>query len=147
MDNLSYVKEHLLHPAGIDDAFLMQSLALLQERKLDFGDIFFEHEVSESFRLSEGIIKHGNYNILAGVGVRAQVGDKTGFAFADAIDQGAILDACKAARSISRGQQCAGVNVTPTPLKALAVKPLYVQDNPLESLTRNDKIALMQEAL
>lgn len=100
MDNLSYVKEHLLHPAGIDDTFLMQSLALLQERKLDFGDIFFEHEVSESFRLSEGIIKHGNYNILAGVGVRAQIGDKTGFAFADAIDQNAILDACRAARSL-----------------------------------------------
>ena len=146
MDNLSYVKEHLLHPAGIDDTFLMQSLALLQERKLDFGDIFFEHEVSESFRLSEGIIKHGNYNILAGVGVRAQIGDKTGFAFADAIDQNAILDACRAARSISRGHDCLKANVTPEHLKALQVKPLYVQDNPLDSLTREAKIALMQKA-
>lgn len=143
MDNLSYVKEHLLHPAGIDDAFLRQSLTLLQERQLDFGDIFFEHEVSESFRLSEGIIKHGNYNILAGVGVRAQIGEKTGFAYADAIEPQAILDACQAARSISRGHNCERVAIA---LNPLAVKPLYVQDNPLDSLSRDDKIALMRKA-
>ena len=81
MDNLAYVKDYLLKKAGIDDAFLAQCMALLQERKLDFGDLFFEHSVSESFYLEEGIIKEGAYRISSGAGVRGLVGEKTGFAY------------------------------------------------------------------
>lgn len=146
MDNLAYVKEHLLHPADIDEAFIAQCLALFKERHLDFGDIFFEHEVSESFRMSEGIIKSGNYQICAGAGVRGQIGDKTGLAYSDAIDRNAILDACKAARSVSSGHNCIRCDFTPAELKALSLKPLYVQDNPLDSLSRDAKIQLLKRA-
>lgn len=143
MDNLAFVKEYLLKKAGIDDAFLAESLAVLQERKLDFGDIFFEHTVSESFYLEEGIVKDGSYRISSGVGVRGLSGEKTGFAFSDVIEKNAILDACRAARTISNGHSMspAGINLTPNHLR-----PLYVQDNPLESFTRDQKIALMNRA-
>lgn len=143
MDNLAYVKDYLLKKAGIDDAFLAQCMALLQERKLDFGDLFFEHSVSESFYLEEGIIKEGAYRISSGAGVRGLVGEKTGFAYTDVIDKSAILDACKAARTISAGHSMSahGINLTNNRLA-----PLYVQDNPLESLTREQKIALMNKA-
>lgn len=143
MDNLAYVKDYLLKKAGIDDAFLAQCMALLQERKLDFGDLFFEHSVSESFYLEEGIIKEGAYRISSGAGVRGLVGEKTGFAYTDVIDKNAILDACKAARTISAGHSMStqGINLTNNSLA-----PLYVQDNPLESLTREQKIALMNKA-
>lgn len=143
MDNLAYVKDYLLKKAGIDDAFLAQCMALLQERKLDFGDLFFEHSVSESFYLEEGIIKEGAYRISSGAGVRGLVGEKTGFAYTDVIDKNAILDACKAARTISAGHSMStqGINLTNNRLA-----PLYVQDNPLESLTREQKIALMNKA-
>ena len=81
MDNLAYVKEQLLNGAGIDEDFLYQCLGILNERKLDFGDIFFEHEVVESFFLEEGIIKEGAYRISSGVGVRGLIAEKTGFAY------------------------------------------------------------------
>lgn len=143
MDNLAYVKEYLLKKADIDDAFLAQCLAVLQERKLDFGDLFFEQTISESFFLEEGIIKEGSYRISAGCGVRALLGEKTGFAFTDVIDKNAILDAARAARTISAGHNCTQERIV---LSHQKLKPLYVQDNPLESFTREQKIALINRA-
>lgn len=142
MDNLAYVKEHLLNQAGIDEAFLAQCLATLQERKLDFGDIFFEHETIESFYLEEGIIKDGAYRISSGVGVRGLIGEKTGFAYSDVIEKNAVLDACRAARSISGGHNsCGAINMTPRHLK-----PLYVQENPITSLSREEKAQILLKA-
>ena len=143
MDNLAYVKEQLLNGAGIDEDFLYQCLGILNERKLDFGDIFFEHEVVESFFLEEGIIKEGAYRISSGVGVRGLIGEKTGFAYSDVIERNAVLDACRAARSISSGHNMTprGINITPRELK-----PLYVQDNPLLSMSREQKAALLMRA-
>lgn len=142
-DNLAFVTANLLQPAGIDAAFLASALAQLAGRHLDFGDIFFEHTVSESFGLDENIIKGGAFSITSGVGVRGVLGEKCGFAYSDVITPNAVMDACKAARSISSGHNCERVAITP---QGVALKPLYVQDNPLLSLSRAEKIALLQRA-
>ena len=52
-DNLAYVKEHLLHAAGVDESSIAAALALLTERKLDFGDLFFEHNEVKSIVLEK----------------------------------------------------------------------------------------------
>lgn len=145
MDNLTYVKEHLLAKSGIDEAFLAKCLSLLAERKIDFGDLFFESVISESFSLDEGIIKSGAFNITAGVGVRTLLGEKCGFAYSDVIEPNGILEACYAARSISAGHNCKRVAISANNLKAQQLKALYVQDNPLESLGREQKIALLKQ--
>lgn len=145
MDNLTYVKQRLLAESGIDEAFLAQCLALLSERKIDFGDLFFEHVITESFSLDESIIKTGAFSITSGVGVRAILGEKCGFAYSDVIEKNAILEACKAARSITAGHNCERVGVATQPLLAQELKALYSQENPLESLERAQKIALLRE--
>lgn len=144
-DNLAYVKENLLHPAGVDDQVLEQSLLLLQERQLDFGDLFFEHTQSSAITLEDNIIKAASYDINGGVGVRALLGEKCGFAYAMDLNPQALTEACLAARSISQGHSCARVNVS-AGLKPLALKPLYVQDNPLHSLSHSQKVQIVQEA-
>lgn len=145
IDNLTYVKEHLLSKSGIDEAFLAQCLSLLAERKIDFGDLFFEHVISESFGLEEGLVKGGSFSITSGVGVRTILGEKCGFAYSDVIERKAILEACKAARSISSGQNCERVAITADSLQAQHLKALYVQDNPLDSLAREQKIELIKK--
>lgn len=145
MDNLTFVKERLLAKAGIDDSFLAKCLSLLAERQIDFGDLFFEHVISEAFGLEEGIIKGGSFNITSGVGVRTIWGEKCGFAYSDVIEPNAILEACKAARSISSGQNCQRVAIASEHLYAQELKALYVPDNPLESLGRDQKIALLKQ--
>lgn len=145
IDNLTYVKEHLLSKSGIDDAFLAQCLSLLAERRIDFGDLFFEHVIAESFSMDEGLVKGGSFSITSGVGVRTLLGEKTGFAYSDVIEKKVILEACKAARSISSGQNCGRVAIQADELQAQKLKALYVQENPLESLSREQKIEILNK--
>ena len=145
-DNLAYVKEHLLHAAGVDESSIAAALALLTERKLDFGDLFFEHNEVKSIVLDDNIIKGGSFDIAGGVGVRALVGEKCGFAYSMDINAQAIKDACLAARSISQGHNCERLNITPQSLKPLQLKPLYVNDSPFFTLSQEEQVKLLQTA-
>ena len=138
---LNDVSKVLLEPSDLDIAFLDKALKELALRKIDFGDLYFERNISESFFLEEGIVKGGSYDISKGVGVRAVLGEKTGFAYSDVIDKNSILEACRAARSISSGQQCSSVNI----LTPATFANLYVKDNPIDSLPREVKVGLLEK--
>src|SRR3546814_16859393 len=45
------------------------------------ADLYFQGQISESWSLEDGIVKEGSFNLDQGVGVRAQSGEKTGFAY------------------------------------------------------------------
>lgn len=141
IDNFSLVQEQLLHKAGIDEQTIKQSLSLLNERKIDFGDLFFEHTIAEGFSLEEGIVKNGAFSIHSGVGVRAVLGEKCGYAYSDVIAKNALLDACRAARSISHGHSCERACV----LSKQERTPLYVADNPISNISSEQKIALLHK--
>ncbi len=127
--------------SDIDDSVVNKAVALLNERNIDFGDVFFERCVSEGFSLDEGIVKGGSFDISQGVGVRAVVGGKTGFAYSDVLSEKSLKEACIAARSISSTNVESKVNVTPC---LLDNKPLYVSDDPLTSLSRKQKVELLE---
>ena len=71
MDNYEKTKSILWGNSDITQESANKALQLLCERKIDFGDLFFERVVSESFSLEESIVKGGSFNISQGVGVRA----------------------------------------------------------------------------
>lgn len=62
-------------------------------------------------------------------------GKKTGFAYSNAITQDALVQAARAARSISRAGQNGRVQAFSSPV----VSQLYGPDNPLEVLTRAER--------
>lgn len=132
----------ILNEGGVDLDFLNRSLALLNERKIDFGDLFFLHQCKERFTLDESIIKSGSFAIECGLGIRAVVGEKTGFAYSDSVDKDSIVDCIKAARSICSGHNCNGVNATVNYRKT---KPLYSIDDPLISLTKEQKTKILRK--
>jgi TldD protein len=72
--------------------------------------------------------------------VRAQSGEKTGFAYSNAITLEALGAASRAARSISR----AGQNGTVQAFTTQDVAQLYAPDNPLEVLSRAEKVDLLK---
>ena len=74
------------------------------------------------------------------MGVRAQSGEKTGFAYSNAITLEALGAAARAARSISR----AGQNGTVQAFTTQDVAQLYGPDNPLEVLSRAEKVDLLK---
>ncbi|WP_113626503.1 metalloprotease TldD [Pectobacterium peruviense] len=140
--SLSFVSEQLLtaNKLNLDD--LAAVLGSLNERRLDYADLYFQSSYHESWVLEDRIIKDGSYNIDQGVGIRAIDGEKTGFAYADQITLNALHQSAQAARSIVREQ---GTGTART-LGAVSHRALYPTLNPLDSLTREDKIALLQRA-
>lgn len=137
---LEIARRDLLDPAGLTDSHLQRVLGGVLGNSIDNADLYFQSSYSETWVLEDGIIKGGSYNIDRGVGVRAMSGEKTGFAYSDDILLPALDQAAHAARSISQsgGQQA---------VKAWQWSrghDLYLPINPLNSLTENDKIALLQ---
>src|SRR5215467_6521882 len=99
---------------------------LLRPGGLSAADLYFQHSRSESWVLEDGIVKEGNHSIEQGVGVRALSGEKTGFAYSDEIVQ-------------------ASANGTGKPLAVATGRALYPAIDPIETLSSEDKIALLRE--
>ncbi|PLV61514.1 metalloprotease TldD [Erwinia sp. B116] len=137
--SLNLVSEQLLTANNISHSDLFSILGQLSERKLDYADLYFQASYHESWVLEDRIIKDGSYNIDQGVGVRAVSGEKTGFAYADQLTLNALQQSATAARSIVREQG----NGRSHTLGAVLHRPLYPALDPLQSLSREDKIALL----
>src|SRR5690606_32389649 len=101
-DPLSVVERQLLEPAGLELADVDRALGELMAHRLDYGDLYFQSTRYESWSVEDGNVKEGVFSVDQGVGVRAIVGEKTGFAYADQLDVASLLDAAAAARGIAR---------------------------------------------
>ena len=139
-DILGRVSGHLLSPGNLTIEQLPAILGELAGPGIDAADLYFQSQVSESWVLEDGIVKEGSFNLDQGVGVRAQSGEKTGFAYSNAIHAEALSQAARAARSIARAGQQGRVQAFASP----AVVALYAQDNPLEVLERAEKVELLK---
>ncbi|WP_369958777.1 metalloprotease TldD [Pseudomonas benzenivorans] len=137
---LMSVSEHLLSPGGLSLDHLPRVLGELAGPGIDAADLYFQSQVSETWVLEDGIVKEGSFNLDQGVGVRAQSGEKTGFAYSNAITPEALGQAAGAARSIARAGQQGRVLAFSNPL----VSALYAPDNPLDVIDRAQKVELLQ---
>lgn len=124
---------------AIDEAAITSALGCIMQHEVDFADIYFQTEQSESWSLDEGLVKDAEFHVRQGIGVRAIHGEKTGFAYADVINIAALQSAAKTARSIAKqgrqGQVC--VN-SPSTFQAI-----YPAINPLTVLSAEEKVAIL----
>jgi TldD protein len=67
----------------------------------EFSELYFEYSVSNSLSLEEQIIKSAGRSISQGVGVRVIAGERTGYAYCDSIEPGAIRQAARTAAHIA----------------------------------------------
>ncbi|MBF7730296.1 metalloprotease TldD [Pseudomonas sp. N040] len=139
-DLLSSVSAHLLNPGELSIEQLPDVLGELAGPGIDAADLYFQSQISENWVLEDGIVKEGSFNLDQGVGVRAQSGEKTGFAYSNTISRKALGEASQAARSIARAGQNGRVEV----LRHAACVPLYPAQNPLEVLSRAEKVDLLK---
>lgn len=137
--SLTFVSEQLLAANKLSHQDLFSVLGTLAERQLDYADLYFQSSYHESWVIEDRIIKDGSYNIDQGVGVRAISGEKTGFAYADQITLNALNQSAQAARSIVREQGNGKVHTLGNTPYSL----LYPAIDPLQSLPREEKIALL----
>lgn len=137
----SLVNTALLENNNLSIQMLYDVLTTLSERKLDYGDLYFQQNYHESWMLEDGIVKEGFYHIDHGVGARAVMGEKTGFAYADQITFDALMKSVDAAKYISTAPQSSSVKT----LAQSPVKAHYAAMNPLASFSKEQKIDLLKQ--
>jgi TldD protein len=138
---IKQVIHDLLGPSGLTENQVQEHVMVeVLGKNIDYADLYFQSTYSESWALEDSIIKGGSFDVHRGVGVRALSGDKTGFAYADDIVLPALLQAAKAARSISSQTSSQIVKVW----KKSPEHRLYLAHNPLKSLNEKEKVAILQ---
>ncbi len=140
-DILSRVQTQLLAPQNLDLDGIDRAMGELMSPGIDFGDFYFQHSKRENWTFEDGIVKDGAHSIEQGVGVRAISGEKTGFAYSDAMDYAALLDSAQAARAISGG----GESYARGKRQAVQPSALYEGIDPIAQMPAEDKVALLRK--
>ncbi len=139
-DIIQQAEDLILAPAGFSINDIDTVMGSLLSSSIDQADVYFQSSRSESWLLEDGIVKDGNFNIEQGVGLRAVSGEKTGFAYSEELALPNLLEAAKSVRAIaSKGQS--GI------IKGWSkntVPALYQPLDPLSTLSREDKVALLK---
>ncbi len=139
-DLLKAVSQQLLIPNGLDIETLPSILSVAVGKGIDTADLYFQHAIIESWALEDGIVKQGTFNVDQGVGIRSQAMEKTGFAFSNTLTKEALIQAATAAKSIANKGQSGRVQT----FAKVAPSSLYIADNPLEAVAREEKVALLK---
>jgi TldD protein len=77
--------------------------------RVDDADIYLEYRVNEELVLEEGAVKKASRHVSQGAGVRAQAGDRTGYAHTDDLSLGNLEEAARQARAIADRAATGGV--------------------------------------
>jgi len=131
----------LLEPAGLGEQQLSTTLGGLMRGGVDYADLYFQVTRQESWSLEDGIVREGSFSLDQGVGVRANSGEKTGFAYSDELVLPALESAAGAARAIARqGQE----KIVQAWQRSDAVA-LYPMSDPTTSIDDEQKTRLLLE--
>lgn len=139
--SIDFAREVFLTPSGLSESQLEQVFSHLLTKDTTLADLYFQSARYEAWSLEEGIIKSGSYSIEQGVGVRSVCGEQTGFAYSAEISLPALLESAKAASAISRAGQSGRVNAWQV---TAPERSLYGVDDPLASLSEDDKIGFLK---
>ncbi len=138
-DALSFFRDHF----DLDDRALTRTLDTTLEREVDFADLFFEYTTQDSVSLEEGIVKSGDRHLRQGVGVRAQVGERQGYAHSDEVTVESLDLAASTARAISRTS--GGVHSVAPSGTGRPIHDLYPVETPPTEVPVERKTALLLE--
>ncbi len=138
---LARAEQCLLAPYDLTASRLQSVFGSLFGHRIDYADLYFQYSRSESWSLEEGIVKSGSFSIEQGVGVRANVGERTAFAYSDEISLPALQSAARATRAIA----AQGVDRSVPILRAQGpLAPRYEADDPIASLSDTEKVRLLE---
>jgi TldD protein len=140
-ETMALARRVLLEPNALDEQALEKVFGRLLMNDIDFSDLYFQIKCSESWRLEDGVIKSGDFDIMQGVGVRAIAGDRTALAYSDDLSVGSINEAADTARSIA--DSTAERRSFLTPPRTVAVPRLYGVEDPLSSMSTMEKTELL----
>ena len=136
---LAFFRQHF----DLDDRALATALDAALERRVDYADLFFEYATQDSVVLEEGIVKSGDRHIEQGVGVRAQTGERQGYAHSDEVTVESVALAAATARAIS--QQESDTRAVAVSGSGIPARDLYPVAQPPTDVAVARKVSLLEE--
>ena len=89
-------------------------------------DLYFEQTVYNDLLLRDGVVASGGFHLDYGCGIRVLDGEKTGYAYSESTDYASLMDAVRAARSISGRSGSFGFQApAPVPAQLYAMKKAW----------------------
>lgn len=121
---------------------LLDALTILNQSSADYGDIYLQHQVIESWSLDEGIVKHGSYAVEQGAGLRLLQGEQTSFSYVDGFAVEGLINAAKRCQDSFKSNAAAQNLPSFNPFCDL--KPLYVQEKIDAHLSSDQKVDVLK---
>jgi TldD protein len=109
--------------------------------RVDDADIYLEYRINEELVLEEQQVKKASRHVSQGAGVRAQAGERTGYAHTDEISLGNLEAAARQARAIADQASMSAV----TSLVSGRTHDLYTLDEAPIVTALEKKIALLRD--
>ncbi|MCK5296049.1 MAG: metalloprotease TldD [Alphaproteobacteria bacterium] len=104
------------------------------------GELFLEYRQTEGFTLDDSHIRHASFDTTKGFGLRAVVGETTGYAHSNEITEESLKRAARTVQAVHSGNSGA----VSLPIQS-APKKLYTDSNPLELIEFEKKIELLSK--
>ena len=105
MSTFQISNQFILNPAGINHDDLAMIMNKIQNKNIDYADLYFQYSKNEFWSLEDGQVKNGSYSIDQGVGIRSVSDEKTAFTYSDDISLNALNDSLKIINSIEKQGQ------------------------------------------
>ncbi len=136
-------EQFFLQKYGLSTSSLESAIGGVLGKRIDYADLYFEYQTSESISLEEGIVKKVSKNISQGVGVRAIAQEKTGYAYSDDITTDQLVVAAKTARYIAEEGGSSGT--VPIGRVTAPSRNLYPVQTPPIEIPVEEKIKLLEQ--
>jgi TldD protein len=126
----------------LSDIDLQRALKIALSRGGDFSEIFLEYKVFSLINMEEDIIRETSENLVLGLGIRVNSGEKTGYGYTNDISAEKIKRTALTAASISSASSAQNsALLSPTPLS----HNFYQVLNPAHEVSLEDKISLVRQ--
>jgi TldD protein len=125
---------------GVDQATASRVMAELTANGADAADLYFQHTRSNSLTLEDGIVSKANSSIEQGVGLRAVIGEQTGYAFTEDLTLASMLAAARTASAIASGSRV----TAPQAFNPLSTGNLYTTSVPWSDVGIDQKLPILK---
>ncbi|HRH00039.1 MAG TPA: metallopeptidase TldD-related protein [Polyangiaceae bacterium] len=129
-------------PNEIDVQLAEKLLVVALAKGADYADLFFEYRAAGGLVYDEGILKSASRGVSVGLGVRAQKGDATGYAYVEKLDWDSMRHAAATAAQIA----VEGGALAPVRAVEVAVPNRYELDTVTLDVAGLEKRALLERA-
>jgi TldD protein len=94
--------------SACDREHLEEVLTTALAKGAEFAEVYIEARTSDTVRVEEQTVREASRGIVSGVGIRAIMGEKIGYAYADGLNPKPMLDAARVAAEIASHSNGAG---------------------------------------